>query len=232
MEWHTLYRLIYPEDETPRTHLVEITVPYLTAKTGATLDSSGDLIVKLDNVYVRLRATGSQAVKEYLSKTDPRAQSQEQRVALPALRTLAPHPTQHAPQPQASPLQPAQSSHQHQQQPQQPRAVPALYNSTQTSSYQQSPFSDPLQPGMTPVGISSMPPGSTSQQGPQPQEHSTTNELSTLNDPSRINPISAVNASTRTGSIGQPNLEPRPEEDPIEVWPRYDTHFTKQLDEP
>ncbi|KAH7211591.1 hypothetical protein DER44DRAFT_807556 [Fusarium oxysporum] len=244
-----------PEAAWPRTQYVEIAVPYLTAKARTTPLDTGYQTLILDTIYATYNSMssdedGTQTSQQYTAKPWP--------IIPPNPHLQFPYNAQWqylvSPQqalPQSSPLQAAQSNHQSQdlQQPQQSHAEPTPNDYTQTSSYQQPPYSsspqllcDSSQPDMTPAEDPSTPASSIRQQSldttqPQPQEHLRRNEFGISLDSPRPNITSAENPSTRTRSIGQQNpgaSQPQHEEHSTTDWLDF-SHYsplTRVLDHP
>ncbi|KAH7226818.1 hypothetical protein BKA60DRAFT_659540 [Fusarium oxysporum] len=250
-----------PEAAWPRTQFVEIAVPYLTAKARTTPLDTGYQTLILDTIYATYNSMsndasqegGAQPSQQYTAKPWPII-SPNPYLQFPYNGTQAQWQYLVSPQqalPQSSHLQVAQSNHQSQdlQQPQQSHAEPTPNNYTQTSSYQQPPYSsspqllcDSSQPDMTPAEDPSTPASSIRQQSldttqPQPQEHPTRNEFGISLDSPRPNIISAENPSTRTKSIGQQSpgvSQPQHEEHSTTDWLDFSQYspLTRVLDHP
>ncbi|KAM0078768.1 hypothetical protein ACKRZS_009501 [Fusarium odoratissimum] len=204
------------------------------------------------NPHLQFPYNGTQAQGQHVNPQQ--ALLQAPRIQLPYNGTQAQWQYLVSPQqalPQSSPLQAAQSNHQSQdlQQPQQSHAEPTPNDYTQTSSYQQPPYSsspqllcDSSQPDMTPAEDPSTPASSIRQQSldttqPQPQEHLRRNEFGISLDSPRPNITSAENPSTRTRSIGQQNpgaSQPQHEEHSTTDWLDFSQYspLTRVLDHP
>ncbi|KAF5710527.1 hypothetical protein FMUND_9450 [Fusarium mundagurra] len=197
--WHNLYSSIYPNTETPRTHLVEIAVPYLTAKAQATRHPTGYWTLPYDTIYATAMSSG-----EYGLETSQQAASSSSS-------------TVHHPPNMQLPYSGYQAQQQQMNFQQLPRQSPSLYapqNDTQSQQQRVNP-----QQALQQAPHSHLPAFGTP--NPQPQGSSTMNGFSISHDSPWPDTMSGDSPNTQLRSLGQQNLDiaqPQQEEDPRVNW--------------
>ncbi|KAH7178740.1 hypothetical protein DER46DRAFT_570359 [Fusarium sp. MPI-SDFR-AT-0072] len=212
-----------PEAAWPRAQLVEIAVPYLTAKARTTPLDTGYQTLILDTIYATYYSMRNDASQEDGAQPSQHSLITELKLsgnASPVSSKLYCRPLVNSFLIMKLKLSDNTSQSHDLQQPQQSHAEPTPNNYTQTSSYQQPPYSsspqllcDSSQPDMTPAEDPSTPASSIKQQSldttqPQHEEHSTTDWLDFL----QYSPLTRVldhpdyNPASHSENSNEPSL--------------------------